>query len=551
MRRSKLNRKLCAEEPCQMYPNNVSELLNLAVSEPLTQTLHCTVPLVSPSSGNYAASISGIDSKLESLLGGSKRKLLQTSAINSSSASFSDGQLAGSQEGGPFFPTSKNMVEENFRAQTTISSISDEVTKVQHNENLAVVADNSVRSPHRIDMNGRVNRHGRKRRILDAAESVELFYPEGKKLHLQMEDKLSALHGMLNRQIEKPQEEAKYVEPNVQGDSYGKHGRTRKKRKISCEKNVIVHCLSGIDQLEKTEIAGKEVYENANACGYISTAANNLLEASKACQEGLSDSFESSPEGMVNFEEVVNEDYMKLLDLDNTADEECYRRAMEMPMSPTLLEIGSSGAEISDNMGNFKSLLDDSFHGSLPNGKESLVPSSRLDAIDAEISSKQLKDCSFGISFAKNEGHADSLDTLGNRSGAGNTVDAGKASDGHIRGPGSGSEAEMLNNTVDAGKASDGQIRGPGSVLEAEMLNIPSSRFESLKFPIEGEPGSRPNNIPKYCVMLSDMNDTISMSRVLSATRTCMTRCSLDTEADCLVQKILRALKMEENSLPK
>ncbi|KAJ6724112.1 hypothetical protein OIU85_022077 [Salix viminalis] len=519
MRRSKMNRKLCAEEPCQMYPNNVSELLNLAVSEPLTQTLHCTVPLVSPSSGNYAASISGIDSKLESLLGGSKRKLLQTSAINSSSASFSDGQLVGSQEGGPFFPTSKNNVEENFRAQTTISSISDEVTKVQHNENLAVVADNSVRSPHRIDMIGRVNRHGRNRRILDAAESVELLYPESKKLHLQTEDKLSALRGMLNRQIEKPQEEVKYVEPNVQGDSYGKHGRTRKKRKISCEKNVIVHCLSGIDQLEKTEIAGKEVYENANACGYISTAANNLLEASKAFREGLSDSFESSPEGMVNFEELVNEDYMKLLDLDNTADEECYRRAIEMPMSPTLLEIGSSGAEISDNIDNFKPLLDDSFHESLPNGKESLVPSSRLDAIDAEISSKQLKNCSFGISCA------DSLDTLGNRSGAGNTVDAGKASDGQIRGPGSGSEAEMLN--------------------------IPRSRSESLKFPIEGEPGSRPNNIPKYCVMLSDMNDTISMTRVLSATRTCMTRCSLDTQADCLVQKILRALKMEENSLPK
>ncbi|KAJ6332548.1 hypothetical protein OIU77_008587 [Salix suchowensis] len=420
-----------------------------------------------------------------------------------------------------------------------------------HNENLAVVADNSVRSPHRIDMIGRVNRHGRNRRILDAAESVELLYPESKKLHLQMEDKLSALRGMLNRQIEKPQEEVKYVEPNVQGDSYGKHGRTRKKRKISCEKNVIVRCLSGIDQLEKTEIAGKEVYENANACGYISTAANNLLEASKAFQEGLSDSFESSPEGMVNFEEVVNEDYMKLLDLDNTADEECYRRAMEMPMSPTLLEIGSSGAEISDNIDNFKPLLDDSFHESLPNGKESLVPSSRLDAIDAEISSKQLKNCSFGISCAENEAHADSLDTLGNRSGAGNTVDAGKASDGQIRGPGSGPEAEMLNNTVDAGKSSDGQIRGPGSGSEAEMLNIPSSRSESLKFPIEGEPGSRPNNIPKYCVMLSDMNDTISMSRVLSATRTCMTRCSLDTQADRLVQKILRALKMEENSLPK
>jgi hypothetical protein len=28
---------------------------------------------------------------------------------------------------------------------------------------------------------------------------------------------------------------------------------------------------------------------------------------------------------MVSFEEVANGDYMKLLDLDNSADEECYR----------------------------------------------------------------------------------------------------------------------------------------------------------------------------------------------------------------------------------
>jgi hypothetical protein len=407
--------------------------------------------------------------------------------------------------------------------------MSDEVTKVQHNENLAVVADNSVRSPPSFDVIGRVNRHGRKRRILDAVESVELLYSEGKKLHLQMEEKLSALHGMLNRQIEKPKEEAKYVEPNLQGGSYGKHGRIHKKKKISHEENVIVHRLSGIDQLEKTEITGKEVHEDANACGYISTTANNLLEASKACREGLSYSFESSPEGMVSFEEVANGDYMKLLDLDNTADEECYRRAMEMPMSPILPEIGSSGAEISDNMDNFKPMLDESFPGSLPNGKESLVPYFRLDVIDAEISSKQLKDCSFGISCAdglhENGGHADSLDTLGNRSGTG--------------------------NDVDAGKASDGQTRGCGSGLEIEMLNIPSSSYEGLKFPIEGEPGSRHDNIPKYCVMQSDIKDTISMSRVLSATRTCMTRCSLDIQADCLVQKILCALKLEENSLPK
>ncbi|KAI5606103.1 hypothetical protein BDE02_01G398300 [Populus trichocarpa] len=402
--------------------------------------------------------------------------------------------------------------------------MSGDVTKVQHDENLAVVAENSVRSPLSIDIIGRVNGHSKKRRILDAVESVELLCSEGKKLHLQMEEKLSALHGMFNKQIKKSHEDA-IVEPNMPGGSYAKHERTRKTRKVSYEENVIIHRLSGINQLEKTKKIGKEVLEDANACGYTSNPANHIMGASKACWEGLSDSFESSPGDMVSFEEVANGDFMKLLDLDNSADEECYRRAMEMPMSPTLPEIGSSGAEISAN----KPLLVESFLGRLPNGKESLVPSFRSDAIDVEISSNQLKDRSFGTSRAdllhENEGPADSFDILGNRSGT--------------------------CNTMDSGKVSDGWTRDPGSDLDTEMLNIPSSRYEGLKFPIEGELGSIHDNIPKYCVMFSDINDTISMSRVFFATQTCLARCSLDIQADCMVRKILRALKMEGKILPK
>jgi hypothetical protein len=137
---------------------------------------------------------------------------------------------------------------------------------------------------------------------------------------------------------------------------------------------------------------------------------------------------------------------------------------MEMPMSPTLHEIGSSGAEISAN----KPLLVETFLGRLPNGKESIVTSSSSDAIDVEISSNQLKDRSFGISrvdlLHEDEGPADSFDILGNRRGT--------------------------CNTMDSGKVSDGRTRDPGSDLDTEMLNIPSSRYEGLKFPIEGELGS-------------------------------------------------------------
>jgi hypothetical protein len=96
------------------------------------------------------------------------------------------------------------------------------------------------------------------------------------------------------------------------------------------------------------------------------------------------------------------------------------------------------------------------------------VNSSSSDAIDVEISSNQLKDRSFGISrvdlLHEDEGPADSFDILGNRRGT--------------------------CNTMDSGKVSDGRTRDPGSDLDTEMLNIPSSRYEGLKFPIEGELGS-------------------------------------------------------------
>ncbi|KAL9378735.1 hypothetical protein Peur_030070 [Populus x canadensis] len=132
---------------------------------------------------------------------------------------------------------------------------------------------------------------------------------------------------------------------------------------------------------------------------------------------------------------------------------------MEMLMSPTLHEIGSSGAEISAN----KPILVETLLGRLPSGKESIVTSSSSDAIDVEISSNQLKDRSFGISrvdlLHKDEGPADSFDVLGNRRGT--------------------------CNTMDSGKVSDGRTRDPGSDLDIEMLNIP--RSEGLKFPIEGK----------------------------------------------------------------
>ncbi|CAB4276602.1 unnamed protein product [Prunus armeniaca] len=51
---------------------------------------------------------------------------------------------------------------------------------------------------------------------------------------------------------------------------------------------------------------------------------------------------------MSSFYEVTDGNYLKLLDLDNAADEELYRMAKEMPLSPTLPEIEFRGVERSN-----------------------------------------------------------------------------------------------------------------------------------------------------------------------------------------------------------
>ncbi|GMP49574.1 hypothetical protein CsSME_00016511 [Camellia sinensis var. sinensis] len=125
-------------------------------SDFIKRTTECTAPSLPISGGNCTKCISHIDSKLEPLIRGSNRKMLQSSVINSSTASFSDRQLTCSQEKGVFsVTTSAKLAEEKSNSQPNVSSLSGEVTKTRYNENLAVVAENSVRSPISTDTVGR------------------------------------------------------------------------------------------------------------------------------------------------------------------------------------------------------------------------------------------------------------------------------------------------------------------------------------------------------------------------------------------------------------
>ncbi|XP_050288057.1 uncharacterized protein LOC126726747 [Quercus robur] len=495
MQRLNMKKQLCCLAQSQAHFQSENELLkpsciDMDSSDPVRKTIQCSAPLLPLSGGNFAESISGINSKLESLLGCSNRKLLQTSAINSSTASFSDGQLMGSQGRGAFsVTTSAKLVEENLNAQPTISNLSGEVTKIRCNEKSAEVAENNVIIPDRDDV-GRVCEHIRKRkRVPDSVESIEYLYSKGKKLHMQIEEKLSVLHGMLGRQVGNPLGEDRCSTPNLQCIPYTMLDGFHKGRKSHDEVLEKQFCES--DERKKTEKVVTEVLEDA-----------------------------IDLETTVNFEDVADGDYMKLLVLDNAADEECYKMAMEVPLSPTLPNIDFHGAENFD-VDNSEALVVEWAYEGLSTDKENLLPAHSFDVIDVEINSNKLKhnvlENSRTLLLHKSVGPLDYSCENGSRS------------------------------VIQAGKVGLDQTQDSGEVLA--MSNLTISRDEELKFPVASELGPSHANIPKYCVLFPNMRDCNTVSRIFSAAKNCVARCCLLSQTEWMVPKILLAIKMEENLL--
>ncbi|XP_059666663.1 uncharacterized protein LOC132312333 isoform X2 [Cornus florida] len=409
-----LKKKSFAVEPCQMKHCVENEIVKSScrkVDASVKQTVECAAPLLPISGGTCSQSISGIDSKLEPLLRGSNRKILQSSAINSSMASFSDRPLMGSQERGSFSLTaSANFSEEKSSLQPSISSISGEVTELRYNGNLAMVAENSVGSPINVDSAGRKVGHGKKRKIiLDAVESVEHMYSEPKKLHLQKEEeKCSVLKGMLNSQMDRALEEERFMVANLQGNLYAKD-ISYKKRKASPGKEVTIHYVHESD-------GQKDGTEDGNICVESSPCSNKLTGGAQTCMDGILDNAENNQEIWGNFENVANGDYMKLLDLDSAVDEECYRVATEIPLSPTLPEIEFKSNEafvVDDSMW----LVDGSSYGEFSSEKDNLVPSCGFDVINVEIDSNKFKsNGTFGTSplLHGSDGFDNSFESLEN-----------------------------------------------------------------------------------------------------------------------------------------
>ncbi|KAI8022418.1 hypothetical protein LOK49_LG03G00991 [Camellia lanceoleosa] len=495
-------------------------------SDFIKQTIECNAPLLPISGGNCTQCISGIDSKSEPLIRGSNRKMLQSSAINSSTASFSDRQLPRSQERGAFSVTaSAKLAQEKSNSQPNVSSLSGEVTKMRYNENLAVVAENSVRSPISTDAVGRARHSKKRKRILDAVKSIEHLYSEGKEWHLRIEEKLSTLHGMLNSQIDKYLQEERCGVPNLECDPYAEQVKAHKKRKASPVEEVDLQHLC--DSNERKDRFGTRSIKEANICNQTFQPATDLRGTAHACKDGngIGDSGRSSQEHLESIKEVLEGNFMKLLDLDNAVDEGCYRRAIEMPLSPTLPVIEfQSSVEIN----NTKHLVDECFYEGFLSEKVNPVSSRSFDVFNVEIDPSKLKlntsEISHVPSISKNEGVIHPLKNVtDNENGVGNTIDEDNA---------------CARQTWD-------------SRAELGMSDLYSSGYKGTHISYQSTSGLACDELPRYCVVFSDTKDSSSISRIFHATGTIMGHCSMISLRDHLMQNIMPALLKIEVLLPK
>ncbi|MBA0719973.1 hypothetical protein Golax_007617 [Gossypium laxum] len=496
MQRSKLKKTLCSlnlRQKCLQTEHQLlkSRCMDTPPFNPLLETVQHDTHLHHMQGGDGTETLTGITSKLESLLGGSNRKMLQSSAISSSTASFSDRQLVGSQERGAFsVTTSAKLSEENLNLQPTISSISG-----KGNENLAVVDENNMRSSLPVGLLGGVHRGIRKRKmILDAVESIDQFCCESKQLHLQLEEKLSVLHRMVG-QMDKPREDTKHVRPDLQDIAYPVHDRFHKKRKTYHEETVAME--QSCDGLQMKQI--------------------------QSCPEQLFNPDVIDPKIMVGFEEVMNKNYMKLLDLDNAAEEEYYRIAVEMPISPTLPEIEFPGIETFE-ANQFRRLQDEVCERfSHENENENFASSDSGGVKNAENVSNNLQCNRVGTS-PKLLHHENKCSYC--------SFDIPRSNE------------NGLCSTMPAERAFLSHSRNSGVVVD--MSVIPSSSDRLASIPFESETRSTIESIPKYCIVFSNIKDDSSVSRIVCATKTCMAHCSLPAQTEFVVHRILQALKQEE-----
>ncbi|PIN13814.1 hypothetical protein CDL12_13542 [Handroanthus impetiginosus] len=448
------------------------------------------------SDGYHRQLTSGIDSRLDPPYRGSTQKMLESSAVNSSSASFSDQPLVGSQERGTFsVTTSAKLWEDVSKLKPTMSEL-PEKTRIRYNEHSAAKADNS-RSPSKDNAKKRRVGYRERKRILNAVESIESLYYKGEKLHQRATEKLSLLRGMFNGQKDEPREE------NLKEDSCEMLVRPSKRRKTSCQGTEVLHLLQ--DSGEPESILDLDV-DHSDTLMRASPPVSDIVKFDRHFKDGTDSAYGSTQCAPQDFDEMATNDYMKLLDLDDAAAESSYRRAIAMPLSPMLPEVEFDGDELEAD--NPEKLVNRSSQEGLPNIKDNLGSASSLHIIDPE---KCLANLGLnGLASSQMQTKEDCVIFL-------RKMDPVPASDTCFH------EAHVSGRKM--GTPDTSPSRNEESNTQCE---------EGLAYSTGGP--------QKYFVVFSDNRDSCSILRIYQAIGSCMPQCSFLHSAEIFLRSILHDL---------
>ncbi|KAI3951961.1 hypothetical protein MKW92_010469 [Papaver armeniacum] len=517
-----LKGKLSGKKPCEMYCEGENEVVKAHhTTKDGCDHVGATLALYG---GSCTKPLSGISSELESVMEGSARNKSQNSAIYSTTTSFSDRTLVGSQGRGDFSLTTLSKVsEENKSKGPNFPVVSDIITKLKHAENLGVVAENKIASQNghdNVKIDGISPSRSRKRkRSRDTVESIK-FMSDDNKLLKSIDGKLSTLHDMivLNSNLA-PAPKSIVSQDGIcqistsQDDQYGNNNRTKRKKNLLEEQ-------ADVQQIGNKAI---KVHGFVKDCTQAISNVNQFSENVLACRDESVDAIRTNENDYSWFENLADVDYMKLLDMDDAADEERYGMAIERPQSPTLPEINWGLFEECEK-GNCNYLPEQGLSSVLGITVENMLPSCSLNVIGMEIDSDVLKS-------GNSEMHDFSL--MHPNVSSCKTKTLLKNNDG-------------LHSAANMRETSACQVMV--STAETPLMQQTSISKSTV---LCASDGAFTCKITSKYIVCSDTKDEDSISRIISASEACVSKVSMVSQTDWVVDKILSALYMEQDLLPK
>ncbi|KAF9587717.1 hypothetical protein IFM89_004694 [Coptis chinensis] len=545
---SNVNNKYTGKELFSLYGKSHNELVkarytNMEGFDHFRSTVGCSAPM-SDGSGSSTKPISGISSTLESLNGGSVRNKLQNSAIYSTSTSFSDRPSVGSQENNTFFVPRPDNIVENLKQRPTIPLLSAETTKLRITENLGVVAEDSVRTQVRKDVENPClnlinndstkivcSQSGLKRkRVSDEVESIEGFGTGHKNGASQIEGKLASSNALIlennvgtaiSSQSDgklNDLDEGRHPTAPVLKDMCASSFISNKKRRASLE-DILKPCSKDVDELVKN--LETEATKYAGVFNHTVSQANCFLETVHSCRDETVDTGKTNPEAEECIENMTFEDIMKLLELDDAADEEKYTMAMDTPLSPSLPEIDMPDMEAFDVGDSI--MAEGGVCRGVENDVANTVPPCRFDIINAETDTNKLKFNSSGSSLYSTIHHLEGPDvrfpdSLNDNAGI------------HIA-------TDTVNTLTHQVSETSIEIVVTNQVPGNEVMDAPHTSSEQQVH----------KKLSKYFVAFPNSKDKNSISRIISAQEICISCSSIVSQKVWVVQKILVALAKEEN----